>query len=343
MMRRAAITAAIASALVTLPLAAQENALVQGARQAYENLDYAGAIAGARRALTQRLSAADQINAYEVLAYSYGALDSARQAVDAFRELIFLDPNREPDVNRVSPRITSLYASALGQVLVVRRVRMDSTSFVSGRGAAALRYEVSRPARVIARVSGPGVSMVLDSQLVAGTGGLQWQALDSAGAPLPAGNYQLVVTAIEGSNQFATPLPVTVVHSAVDTLPHLTSLPGYSPLPEFETPPRNWRPFGVALLATGLGAGASIALENPDLEAGSRREVLSVGAAVLVTGLAMSLKKPDPRPVQANILYNQLLREQLAQRNAEIVAENAQRRRQVRVTVMETGGPGGGQ
>jgi hypothetical protein len=47
-----------------------------------------------------------------------------------------------------------------------------------------------------------------------------------------------------------------------------------------------------------------------------------------------TVKKPAPVPAEANILYNSLVREQLARRNSEIAAENAARRRQVKLAVI---------
>ena len=47
----------------------------------------------------------------------------------------------------------------------------------------------------------------------------------------------------------------------------------------------------------------------------------------------MSLKKPAAQPARANLLYNRLLRDQLARRNADIARENQTRRQQVRMTV----------
>ena len=131
------------------------------AKTAYEALEFSAAITAVQRALQQRLSPEDRTLAYEILAYSYGVLDSARQAVDAFKELVFLDPDREPDVERVSPRITSLYASALAQVLVVRRLAVDSTSFVAGDGGVPVRFEVSRASRAVTRIVGPGMDAVI--------------------------------------------------------------------------------------------------------------------------------------------------------------------------------------
>ena len=61
--------------------------------------------------------------------------------------------------------------------------------------------------------------------------------------------------------------------------------------------------------------------------------MISVAGASLVTAVGLSLRKPDPRPSQTNILYNRLVRELLARRNAEIAAQNAERRSQTLLTV----------
>lgn len=320
---------------------AQEHPVVARAKQAYDQLDFSNAIRLARQSLNQRLTRDDRIVAYEVLGYAYGALDSTRQAVEAFRELIFLAPNREPDVERVSPRITSLYASAMGQVLVVRRLSIDSASFVAGQGRVPIRYEVSRAARVRTRIVGAGLDVVVDSQLVTGPALATWNGLTPDGAPAPAGLYQVLVTATEGRNEFAASADVRIAHGAVDTLDHIATLPGYEFQPETERPPRNWRPLGMAVLYTGLAAGASVALENTSLDLGERREVAGVGFLAVLTGFVMSIKKPDPQPVPANIRYNELLREQIAQRNADIILENRRRRQQVLLTIAPAGAGGG--
>jgi len=332
-MRRRRLLVWLALTLTAPPLDAQQSPTVRRARQAYDQLDFPNAISLARRALAERLSRDDRIQVYEVLGYSYGALDSARQAVEAFRQLVFLAPDREPDVERVSPRITSLYASALGQVLVVRKVSVDSATFIAGEGQVLIRYQVSRAARATTRVVGQGVEVVVDSQLVTGPAVATWNGLTRTGEPAPAGTYQVLVTAVEGRNEFTGPTEIRVERGSVDTLPHLTGLPGYTFQPETESPPRNWRPLGLAVLYTGLVAGAAFALENTSLDLGERREVGSVSFLALVTGLVMSVKKPDPRPVPANIQYNRLLREQIIERNVQIAAENRRRRQQVTLTI----------
>src|ERR1700747_1447702 len=126
---------------------APQNATLRAALQAYDNLDFTGAITLARRALGERMNGADQARAYELLGFSYSATDSQVKAVDAFKQAILLDPDRQLDAAKVSPKITSLFYSALGQVLVVRQLQVDSARFVGGQGAVPLRFTVTSPAR----------------------------------------------------------------------------------------------------------------------------------------------------------------------------------------------------
>lgn len=312
---------------------AQQNPIVRRAQQAYDALDFAAAITSARRALQQRLNHEDRVIASELLGFSYATLDSAPQAIDAFKQLIFLSPNREPDVDIVSPKITSLYASALGQVLVVRNLSLDSTSFVAGQGGFPVDFEVSRPARVRLRVVGEGFDALVDSQLVSRRANLDWSTLDESGNAVAPGTYQMIVTAVEGRSEFDEAVDLVVSHISVDTLPHLTSLPGYAELPELERPPRDWRPLGIAFLYAGLGVGSALAMENNAL-GGARAPIVGVGVAALVAGFIMSVRKPDPRLVEANVRFNELLEQQLEERNAEIALDNAERHRQTRVVVV---------
>ncbi len=337
--RAALVLAACLPVASAAPALAQENTTLRQAVAAYESLNFAATIVQARQALEQRPSRDDRIIAYELLGLAYGVLDSTRQALDAFKELIFLDPNREPDPERVAPRITSLYASALGQVLIVRRLAVDSTSFVAGEGNASIRFQVSRAAQAVTRIVGQGLDAVIDSQLVNALSPVEvrWRATP-AGRPVPAGRYQVIVTGIEGGNEYAATTAVHVQHTPVDTLPHRTSLEGYREQPEFEQPPRDWRPLGIALLYAGLSSAATLALEDTDLGGGVKPAVVGVSVGALLTGFAMSLKRPDPRPIPAAIEFNRLLREQIAQTNAEIARQNEERRRKTTLIVVPVEG-----
>ena len=120
------------------------------------------------------------------------------------------------------------------------------------------------------------------------------------------------------------------------------SLPGYEYLPETEVPPKSSRPMGLALVYTGVALAGTAALSEGDLGSTSLREAGVIGTGVVLAGFIMTLKKPAPQPARGNILYNRLLREQIARRNAEISQENVRRRQQVEVTVAPLPKTGGG-
>ena len=316
------------------PLAAQDNPTLRRASQAYNNLSFAQAITLVRQASRERLGSDDQARAYELLGFAYASLDSTRQATEAFKQALLLNPDRALDAARVSPKITSAFALALAQVLVLRDLRIDTSEFVAGVGSLPIRFTVTRTARLRTRLVGPGGEITVDSALGEGAVRLQWNGLLAGGQPPARGLYRVIVEASAGRDSYATSLPLRIDAGAVDTLPHLTSLPGYDLLPETVVPPRSWKPVGLALMATSVALGSSLALESSKLGGGGRREILSIGTGAALVGLLATMKKPAPVPARANILYNSLVREQLARRNAEIVAENAARRRQVKLAIV---------
>lgn len=335
-MSRVLALALIAALSLSLPapVGAQTSSTLRRASQAYGNLSYAEAIGLARKASRERLNAEDQSRAYEIMGFAYASLDSARLATEAFKQVLLLNPDRGLDAGRVSPKITSAFALALAQVLVLRDVRIDTAEFVAGSGTLPIRFTVTRTARVRTRLIGPGGEVTVDSALGEGAVLLAWNGLMSNGQPPSRGSYRVLVEASAGRDSYAASVPLWIEPGAVDTLPHLKSLPGYNLLPEKVVPARSWKPVGLALMATSLALGGSLALENSKLGGGGRREILSIGGGAALVGLLATMKKPAPVPAQANILYNSLVREQLARRNAEIAAENAARRRQVKLGIV---------
>jgi len=319
---------------------AAQNATLRRAQQAYDNLEYRQVVSLAQAALRERLTGPERARAYELLGFTYGALDSILKAVDAFKQVVLIDPERQLDPNRVSPKAYSAFDVALRQVLLVRQLHIDSTSFVGGRGAVPIRFTVTQPARVVTRAIGGG-SYVIDSGAWNGQVNLSWPVRLANGDPVPAGNYTVVVEARLGQNAFSASQPIRVSHGSVDTLPSLTSLPGYQYLPETEVPPQSWRPLGLAFLYTGGALVGTLGLESSSLGSSSKRELAVVGGAALVTGFVMTLRKPAPRPAAANILYNRLLRDQIARRNQDIAKENLARRQQVQVGVVPLPKPSG--
>jgi len=321
---------------------AVQNATLRRAQQAYDNLEYRQVLTLAPAALRERLTGPERARAYELLGFTYGAMDSILKAVDAFKQVVLLDPERQLDPNRVSPKAYSAFDVALRQVLLVRQLRIDSTSFVGGQGALPIRFTVTQPARVVTRAVGSDGSFLIDSGAWNGQVNLTWPARLANGDPVPAGIYTVVVDARLGQNAFSASQAVRLSHGLVDTLTHLTSLPGYQSLPETEVPPQSWRPLGLAFLFTGGALVGTLGLESSSLGSGSKRELAVVGGAALVTGFVMTLRKPAPRPASANILYNHLLRDQIARRNQEITKENVALRQQVQLTIVPLPKPAAG-
>src|SRR5690242_13671019 len=201
---------------------AVQNATLRRAQQAYDNLEYRHVLTLAPAALRERLTGPERARAYELLGFTYGAMDSILKAVDAFKQVVLIDPERQLDPNRVSPKAYSAFDVALRQVLLVRQLRIDSTSFVGGRGAVPIRFTVTQPARVVTRAIGTsGASYVIDSGAWNGQVNLSWPARLANGDPVPAGNYTVVVDARLGQNAFSASQPIRVSHGSVDTLPSL--------------------------------------------------------------------------------------------------------------------------
>ena len=333
---RAISVVALLATLAGSSVAAQaaQNATLRRAQQAYDNLDYRQALTLGQASLRERLSGADRARAYEVVAFTYSAMDSILKAVDAFKQVILLEPERTLDPNRTSPKALSAFQVALTQVLVVRGLQVDSASFVAGQGFVPLRYTVTQPARVVTRVLGGGRTVVVDSSVANGQVNLRWLARLSNGDPVPPASYTVVVEAAVGQNSFSASQALRVTQGAVDTVPHLAGLPGYEYLPETEVPPKSWRPLGLAFLYAGVAGAGTAALGGGELGQSGQRELLAASVLTLTAGLITTLKKPAPQPARANILYNRLLRDQLTRRNEEIARQNVQRRQQVEIRVV---------
>src|SRR2546429_4515722 len=165
-----------------------QNATLRRAQQAYDNLEYRQVLSLAQGALRERLTGVERARAYELLGFSYAALDSILKAVDAFKQVVLLDPERQLDPNRVSPKAYSAFDVALRQVLLVRQLRVDSSSFVGGRGAVPIRFTATQPARVVTRAIGTGGGYVIDSGAWNGQVNLSWPARLANGDPGPAGD-----------------------------------------------------------------------------------------------------------------------------------------------------------
>jgi hypothetical protein len=342
MLRYALTVAALLPALSgSGALRAQEPDAVAAVRALHARARYDSVVVAAHSALQSgRLGSGDRIVVYELMGYAYAVLDSVAGAVDAFRQLIWLAPDREPSIESWAPRIYQLYTSALGQVLVIRRIRADSASFVAGEGNYRVRFEVTRPCVLVARVIGPGIDGLVDSVRVSGLSSIAWSGLAPDGTPVGDGRYYLHLRATAESETYTPPgaVQLRVTRSALDTLPHLTRLEGLEALPETLPPPRSAKPLALTLLYAAEGVGAALAMQNGSWGTAQRTGMLAAGAFTLGVGLAVTARRPDPAPVEANIRFNDHLRQLLQRENTEIARQNVERRAKTVLHIVPIGG-----
>src|SRR3989441_11337158 len=112
-----------------------QNATLRRAQQAFDNLDYRRALTLGQASLRERLTGFERGRAYELLGFTYSGMDSILKAVDAFKQVVLIEPERDLDPTRTSPKALSAFQVALTQILVVRQLRVDSVEFIGGQGA----------------------------------------------------------------------------------------------------------------------------------------------------------------------------------------------------------------
>src|SRR5690348_18461395 len=82
---------------VALRAQAVQNAALRRAQQSYDNLEYRQVLSLAQAALRERLTGPERARAYELLGFTYGAMDSILKAVDAFKQVVLIDPERSEE------------------------------------------------------------------------------------------------------------------------------------------------------------------------------------------------------------------------------------------------------
>src|SRR5256886_8000756 len=167
---RTRLSLTILLALMSAPCIAQtiQNPTLRRAQQAFDNLDYRQALTVGHAALRERLTGYERARAYELLGFTYSGMDSILRGVDAFKQVILLEPERELDPTKTSSKALSAFQVALTQVLVIRQLHVDSVTFIGGQGAVAVRYTATQPARGGTRVVNGQTAGKIDSTTASG-------------------------------------------------------------------------------------------------------------------------------------------------------------------------------
>src|SRR5256886_12832355 len=188
---RTRLSLTILLALVSAPCIAQtiRTATLGGAQQAFDTHDSRQALTAGHAALRERLTGYERARAYELLGFTYSGMDSILRGVNAFKQVILLEPERDLDPTKTSSKALSAFQVALTQVLVIRQLHVDSVTFVGGQGVVAVRYTVTQPARVVTRVVSGQTSLKIDSTVASGQVNIRWPARLPSGDPVLAGDY----------------------------------------------------------------------------------------------------------------------------------------------------------
>src|SRR2546427_7543390 len=198
-MRRSWLLALLLLCATSLRAQTVQNATLRRAQQSFDNLEYRQALTALQASLRERLTGFERARAYELLGFTYSGMDSILKAVDAFKQLVLIEAERDHDPTRTSTKALSAFQVALTQILVVRQLRVDSVEFIGGQGAVAMRYTVTQPSRVVTRITGGTLGSIrIDSTVANGQVNIRWPARMPSGDPVPAGNYNVVVEATVG-------------------------------------------------------------------------------------------------------------------------------------------------
>jgi len=320
------------------------------AMRAYRNVEFDLA-AGLLRREVARLAAGGAPAADRARALAYlGAADLFRgrrdSAAAVFGRLIALDPRYRPDRLIFPPDVTALFDRVRQETKAVLVAVPRDTEIALGAQSVGvwliasslhtidvtLRYEDGAPFRVL--YTGP----IGDSLQV------QWDGLDAVGGPPTVRRVLLRVASRQPTGEPAgtLELPLGLRVLWADTL----AWPA-APADSLFLPERSPRePAMRALMGGAVLSSAVIAL--PTLVGGNQVSSgprIAVAGTIALAGVVGYVLHRPGRPLERNIRANRALHEAWEQRAAGAKAENARRRRDVRLAihagppVVKVGGP----
>ncbi len=314
-----------------------DSVLATGVR-AYKNLEFDLAALLLRRDVTQ-LTAAGAPAADRAKGLVYlGAAELYRgrrdSAVAVFRRLVMLDPRYRPDRLVFPPEVTSLFDDVRLQTKTAAVEVPRDTTITPGAGTFAIKVIASsfQAVEVTLRATEGALLRALYVGPVGDSLNVQWDGLDGAGQPPTVNRLMLRVASRAPTGELAgiIQIPLDVRQSRLDTLPWPPPPTGSEFLPERA----RGGPAGRALLGGLLLSGAVAALPaivgGTDTPSGPR---LAVAGTIGLAGLVGSVLHRPGRPLAANVRANQALRDAWQRRVEATQADNARRRRDVRLVV----------
>lgn len=281
---------------------------------------------------------AERVQAMKYLGATFSLLGQRDSATAYFRRMLERDPFMDLDPAVFTTQERQLFALARRQTFVVGVRTLSDTGFVPGQGGVSLRFVTTRHARVQAIVRRPGGAEPLAAFRWTAEGASEspWDGLDQQGQRLPAGRYQLDVTATattdSASDTVTLRFDVNYDHEALeDTLVFDTR----SLLPE-RRPPSIARSQLAAGLALATFAIAVPTVIGHDDLSGTRKHALVMASVTASGGIASFFLSRRGSGIPANVLENARRREQHVRQNREIRDRNAARLAAARMIITPT-------
>jgi len=341
-MRAAGLLLVVAAALGGTARAARaqtpaEVLLARGI-QAARDLDYDSAATLLRLALASpsaaRLGEADRSRALAHI----GATDVFRGRRDSagatFRQLLAFNPRYRLDQLVFPPEVTEVFEATRRGSRAALVVVPPRSEIVDRSDQVAARIYPASPHRltvVVVRESG----MLLRTLYAGESGdslGVGWDGRDSSGVLVAPGRYLLRVTSRGADDRAARTVivPLDVRAATRDTLPAPPPFDRSQLKPETAAGTGNARP----LLWGALTAAAALVLPavvDASGDAGGSRYVVAGAAGTAgIVGVIMARR---PHPIAENVAANQALRRVWQLQAEQVRAENAVRRRDVRLII----------
>jgi hypothetical protein len=280
----------------------------------------------------------ERVQAMKYLGAAFSLLGQRDSAVAYFQRMLERDPFMDLDPAVFTAQERQLFALARRKTFVVGVRTLSDTAFVPGQGRVSLRFVTTQHARVQAIVRRPTESEPVATFRWTAEGASEspWDGLDQRGERLPAGRYQLDVTATATSDSSSDTVTLRFdVNYDHEPLEDSLAFDPRSLLPE-RRPPSIAR----SQLAAGL-ALASFAIAVPTVIGhgelnGTRKHAVVMASVTASGGIASFFFLRRGSGIPANVLENARRREQHVRQNREIRERNATRLAAARMIITPT-------
>jgi hypothetical protein len=281
---------------------------------------------------------AERVQAMKYLGATFSLLGQRDSAIAYFRRMLERDPFTDLDPAVFTTQERGLFALARRQTFVVGVRTLSDTGFVPGQGGVSLRFVTTQHARVQAIVRRPGgaESLAAFRWTAEGASESPWDGLDQQGQRLPAGRYQLDVTATATTDSASDTVTLRFdVNYEHEPLEDTLAFDPRSLLPERRPPSiaRSQLAAGLALASFAIAVPSVIG--NDDLS-GTRKHAVVMATVTASGGIASFFLLRRGSGIPANVLENARRREQHLRQNREIRERNAARLASARMIITPT-------